>query len=241
MRPKGHGSLCALIAAVCAVAGCGSSESLDERSGRMFVAALQSVEQTRGRDVRGGEAMVLRLLAGVRASCPGVLAHAPHHGGVLAREAFDAIEIARRRGLRSATERFTRTVGRLHFSEPELTHELREAVRADSIRAAMPAPDICADARAFMRSHGKRTPPGTRRLFNEEQAFEEAWPSGPLRLDSSAIPPGHTLLALQQRYESPAERRRRTIQEREDLNGAPARELLRDDERLRRELGLPPG
>jgi hypothetical protein len=239
MGRVGHAVLGALLAAVCAVSGCGSSESLDERSGRAFVAALQSVEESRSRDAKAGEAVVVRLLARVRASCPGVLFHAPLDGGELRREAFDAIEIARRQGNRPASKRFTRIVSALRFSEPEISREVQEAVRADSLRTAMALPDICADARAFMRSHGKLTPPGTRRLFAEEHVFEEAEPLAPVPLSSPAITPADTLLAILQRYESPAERRRRAVRERENLDGAPAREFVRNGERLLRELGLP--
>lgn len=156
--------------ACAAIAGCGSAESRDERSARAFLADVHALEATAAHDARQEAAAAQRFLAGVRASCPGALRGAPGNGGPLAREALAALEVAWRAPVRPATERFARLVRSLLFTDPGIAAEAGEVAQGDAELATLPAPNLCADARAYMRSHGRTEPATTRRLLARSEA-----------------------------------------------------------------------
>jgi hypothetical protein len=199
-----------------------------------LLAASRELQETTSHDAAASAAAVERLLADVHADCPWMLAKAPHDGGPLRGEAFEAVELARRQVTDQALRHFAGILAGLRFSDPRVTREAHEAARADVLHAAIPTPDLCADARAFIRSGGMNTPPGTRSLLSAERAAEEA------TFTSPPFVTGPTLRTTLQRYEGAAERRRREAQEQEALNGAPAHAFVRSAEALQRELGLAP-
>lgn len=159
-----------LAIACAAIAGCGSAESRDERSARSFLVDVHALEATAARDARQEAATAQRFIAGVRANCPGALTGAPANGGPLAREALVALEIARGTPVRPATERFARLVRSLRFTDPGITAEAGEVAQGDAELAALQAPRLCADARAYMQSQGLTEPATTRRLLELSEA-----------------------------------------------------------------------
>lgn len=231
----GHGRrrrLCALIATGCVVAGCGSGESQNAQSAHAVLAASRELQETISHDAAASAAAVRQLLAHVNADCPGVLANAARDGGPLREEAFQAVELARGQVTDPARRRFARILAGLRFSDPGMTREAQEAARAYVLHAAIPTPDVCAYARAFIRAGGLSTPPGTGRLLAAQRAAEEASFTSPPLLRAP------TLRTTLEQYESAAERRRREARENETLNGAPAHAFVRNAEALQRELGL---
>jgi hypothetical protein len=227
--------VCIVITAWVA-AGCGSGESPDARAAHAYIAALDVAETTtaaeRARANAAGEALIVRVARG----CPGVLHGIAGTGGALREEATDALMIARHEQAAETGRRFLATMRPLSFAHTtRATQELRNYAAAISARLALSPPDLCADARAYARSGGKRVAPGTIRAEEAEEAATEwlcmpAFPEGGCE--------GESLQALVERFESATERRAREARRKEDLDGAPARAFAHEQADLVHALGL---
>jgi hypothetical protein len=234
--------VCAL-AIVCAAAGCGSGESSGARTAHAYLAAVDAAETATREEQDKAQAEAHALIARVALDCPGVLADG--RGNPLREEAVDALEIARRRPSVWILRRFAETVSRLHFEDPRATKELGEDARSAVATAALRLPDLCADARAWVRSPAwsraaSDGPPGTERLKQAVAAAEPEPTWLPLAVPYMKVPPGESLYSLRRRYETRAEREAREARNREPADSPVARWFVRDMEELERTLGLSP-
>lgn len=239
MAPRTRiGSSALLVAACLATAGCGSIESRDERAARAFLTAVHELEAAAARDAPQEQKAVRQLLARVRADCPGVLSGAPADGGPLRREAVAAIGIARRRPVKAELAHFIGLVRVLSFTHPDIKVEADKMASDDGRLAALPQPNLCADARAYMLSRGKTLPAGTRRLFKDSDGADRR-----SRIAYVPLAEITTLRGLTLRYESAGAWLHRAAANarlaRKLLGGAPE-PLLTERNQLLSALGLRP-
>ncbi len=228
MRPGARAAAFAATAALLTSVGCGSTGNDDASAGRAYVEATETVERAQEAEEAAGDPHARELIARVRSECSGVLLGAPQRGGPLGREAFSAVEDARREGSADALAAFAKSASEMSFSDPELTAVVHRSARAARLLSETSAPDICADARSFVHARGASTPPGTARLLARERALESIELGGQRGLLEATI----------RRYSTRAQNARRAAHRRAS-EGRGEREYVSLAMQLLRVLGLP--
>jgi hypothetical protein len=118
------------------------------------------------------------LAAQIRAECPGVMTGAPPHvkgeklnqaSMAMLDEVLSATFGAAEHLEHPADERFTRTVRRLHWSNPKLTKLLHSLALEQDEQAASPAPDLCPDLKFWVASGYTTLSPGTKRFLHRQR------------------------------------------------------------------------
>jgi hypothetical protein len=108
-----------------------------------------------------GIAAVEALAGKVRTECPGVLANAPKPAPGTAPSSteeqiseveLDAVFSAGARTEHARLERFAHEVAQLHWGDGVLTRLVHSHATDEAARAAIPAPDLCADMRSWVAS-----------------------------------------------------------------------------------------
>jgi hypothetical protein len=139
----------------------------------------------------------------IQSECPGVLANAPKPAPGATRSAtaeqiseeeLDAAFGAAVRTESARRHRFARAVDRLRWSSRRLTRLVHANANAEAERAVIPAPNLCADMRAWVGSGYQAVSAGTQRYLHLESI-------------ASAKTNEAVLLSDLEPYENPADKR----------------------------------
>jgi hypothetical protein len=115
------------------------------------------------------------LAVQVKAECPGVLAGAPpltkgkpgnQPQVEISRELLFGVLLAPGRAEQPVLARFERIVRRLHWSNPKLTRLLHSFAIEEADQSALPAPNLCADLRAWVASGYTAVSTGTKQYLH---------------------------------------------------------------------------
>jgi hypothetical protein len=138
-----------VLAAMPASALAGSG---DTAATRAYIQADYALVRTARANVPSSEAALQKLLRRVRAQCPGVAAGSPqeHDSEQLSNELVGAMTLAALAPDVHAVAAFTRAVGGLRWSDGALTRQVRGYVAGLKTLSALPAPDVCADVKAWV-------------------------------------------------------------------------------------------
>lgn len=158
----------ALIAALGGFALSAAAEptSSDRAATAAYVRARHRLFSALLAGVRSAKAPVTAYVQQVAAECPGVLGAAPHSVEVedfIAEEAA-AFKAALGRSFLPPALAFARAVAPLRWSSGKLTRTIRADANDDVEESRTPAPDLCADYRAWVTSGYRTLPPETERL-----------------------------------------------------------------------------
>lgn len=161
-------TMMAVLGGVVLSAGAESTSS-DEAATVAYVHARHRLFSALLASVRSEEAPVTAYVQQVAAECPGVLGSAPHSVEV---EDFLAEEVAAFKAALGPSFlppslAFARAVAPLRWSSGKLTRAIRADANDDVKEGQTPAPDLCADYRAWVTSGYRTLPAVTERLATE--------------------------------------------------------------------------
>jgi len=140
-----------------------------------YLEARIALQRTSAADGTANLKTYAALAAQIRAECPGVMAGSPPHvkgeklnqaSMAMLDEVLSATFGAAEHLQHPADERFTRTVRRLHWSNPRLTKLLHSLALEQDEQAAIPAPDLCPDLKFWVASGYTAISPATKQLLH---------------------------------------------------------------------------
>ncbi|HYM54423.1 MAG TPA: hypothetical protein VES97_03615 [Solirubrobacteraceae bacterium] len=150
-------------------------------AGPADVAATHAYIQANYTLVQGGKARIPRaeaatrkVLVQVRSECPLAAKGSPqdHDSEQLSDEVVGAIVVAAMHTGTAGVHTFVSTVQRMHWSNAALTRRIRGYAAHLKTISTLPAPNVCADVRAWVAS-GYQTLPASTVKF--DAAYEPAW------------------------------------------------------------------
>jgi hypothetical protein len=163
MRVKLRGSVRArsvrAVVAVAAAAVLGAASapsgavaaSGDAAATQAYVRANYSALRVAISRLAAAEAAPLHVLAQVRGECPGAGARSPQNGEStqMSDEVIGAMVLGAAQPYREAIATYLAAVARLRWSDPGLTRAIRAYAADWKTLLALPAPNLCADVRAW--------------------------------------------------------------------------------------------
>ncbi len=181
--------MCAVIAVTAALVGplaAGASTPVSRTDASTTHSYLRIVyAQTRAEvaSLHAGIVAIEAFATRLQAQCPGVLANAPKTA-TGEKPSSSAVKIAEEElaaalGVAEQTEykrrrAFARAVAPLRWSDRALTRLVRSYALGELAQAKLPAPDLCADASAWVRSGYQSVSPGTESYLRRVAALSQA-------------------------------------------------------------------
>ncbi len=143
--------LCPAAVAMGVLCGAAPAMASDASATQAYVQANYRLVSYAGARVAQAERAPGVLLAGVRSECPFAAAGSPQdaQSTELSNEVIGALVIASYRPALPAIRSFVASVAPLRWSSASLTREVRAYAGALRTLAALPAPALCADVRAW--------------------------------------------------------------------------------------------
>jgi hypothetical protein len=135
------------------------------------IALQRAPEGTESAEIKAIEA----LGAQVKTECPDVLAGAPPYvegektnqsDSEISEELFSAVFGAAEHVAHPSDERFSKTVRRLHWSNPKLTRLLRSLALEQAEQSAIPTPNLCSDTKFWVASGYTTVSAGTKEFLH---------------------------------------------------------------------------
>jgi hypothetical protein len=138
------------------------------------------------------EATLGTLLHQVQRECPGVAAESPQDvdSEQLSNELVGVMTVVSFRPDDAAIASFVKSVAPLQWSNAALTRTVREYARKLTAQAALAAPDLCGDVRAWVSSGYRTLPAATERFDQSFFALDVAIGELPTKLLAPYVSPG---------------------------------------------------
>jgi len=135
----------------------------DVAATRAYIQADYALVHTARVNLASSEAALQKLLRLLRAECPKAAAGSPQDtdSEQLSNELVGAMTVAAIRPDTQAVARFARTVEGLHWSNGALTRKVSTYATRLKTLSVLPAPNICADVRAWAAGHYQTLPAST--------------------------------------------------------------------------------
>jgi hypothetical protein len=176
----------------------------DAAATQAYLRALQAYARGASAEAGANVAAIEAHANQIAGECPDALTYAPRDAAFeeLAEEVETTLQYAGWATLRSATLRFADALGRLTWSNHELTRLVRAEAAEESAEAKLALPDVCADVAAWRASAYAALPQSTREFLARAEAIGSGSTIGPSEESREAA-----IARLLKPYEGPAERR----------------------------------
>jgi hypothetical protein len=172
MRRLSRLFLLALEAFLCASAPAAARISAsDAAATHAYLEAMIALQRASGVTESAELDAIEALEAQVKAECPDVLAGAPPHvegektsrsEGEISDELLSAVFSTAEHVAHPSDERFSKTLRRLHWSNPKLTRLLRSLALEQAEQSAIPTPHLCSDTKFWVTSGYTAVSAGTK-------------------------------------------------------------------------------
>ncbi|HEY2570699.1 MAG TPA: hypothetical protein VGI27_04465 [Solirubrobacteraceae bacterium] len=171
----------AILAGTPAVALAGSS---DVAATRAYIQADYTLVRTAKVNLKTSEAALQRLRRRIAADCPKAATGSPQDtdSEQLSNELVGAMTIAAIGPDVRAVAAFASTVERLHWSNSTLTRKVHSYATRLRTLSVLPAPDVCADVKAWTASRYQRLPASAVRFNSRYYKVEVAVGEVPAKL-----------------------------------------------------------
>jgi hypothetical protein len=153
-----------LMASILAVAPAPAFAASDDAAAtRAYIHADYALVHTAKVNLKTSEAALQKLRRRIAAECPRAAKGSPQDkdSEQLSNELVGAMTVAAIRPDKRAVAAFVGTVARLHWSNGALTRKVRTYARRLHTLSLLPAPDVCADVKAWAAGHYKTLPATT--------------------------------------------------------------------------------
>jgi hypothetical protein len=142
--------------------------SADRGASEAYVRANYALVRAGQAKLGSAEAALQGMLAGIRRECPHVVAGSPQdeESEKLTWEIAATMRIVVFHHISGAIGTFAHSVRTLHWSSAGLTRSVHDYAHKLNAEAATPAPDFCADLRAWKASGYTKLPAGTLPFVN---------------------------------------------------------------------------
>jgi hypothetical protein len=156
----------------------------DVATTRAYVQADYALVHTAKVNLKTSEAALQKLRRRIAAECPKVAAGSPQDtdSEQLSNELVGAMTVAAIGPDKRAVAAFAGTVGRLHWSNGALTRRVHSYSTRLKTLSLLPAPDVCADIRAWVASRYQALPASTVRFDSRYYKVEVAVGEVPAKL-----------------------------------------------------------
>jgi hypothetical protein len=189
--------LVAVLLAVSSPAALAEVSSSDASATGSYLQAQYAVVRGEVKSFPVAVAAIEALAKKVQMECPGVLANAPKPASgtpptgttaEVSEEEIDAVF-----GVAEATEdarrrRFAGIVARLRWSNRALTRLVHSQAAAETEKAAIPAPSLCADMRSWVGSGYQAVPASTEHYLKLESALSARTEGTPVSVMRKLVP-----------------------------------------------------
>ena len=171
----------AIIAAASAPALAGSG---DATATRAYIEADYALVHTAKGNLQASEAALQKLRRRIAAECPKVAAASPQDtdSEQLSNELVGAMTVVAFQPDKRAVATFASAVQRLHWSNAALTRTVHSYASRLKTLSVLPAPNMCADVRAWVASHYQALPASTVRFDSRFYKVEVAVGEVPAKL-----------------------------------------------------------
>lgn len=174
--------------AATAILGATSAPALagqgDAAATRAYIQADYALVHTAKVNLKTSEAALQKLRRRIAAECPQVAAGSPQDtdSEQLSNELVGAMTVVAIQPDKGAVAAFAGTVQRLHWSNAALTRKVHSYAARLRTLSLLPAPDVCADVKAWVASGYKTLPAGAVRFDSRYYKVEVAVGEVPARL-----------------------------------------------------------
>jgi len=178
--------------------------SADVAATRAYIQADYALVHTARTNLAASKAALQKLRRRIRVECPRVAAGSPQDRSSeqLSNELVGAMTVAAIQPDVHAVAAFARAVQRLHWSNGQLTRKVHSYATRLRTLSKLPAPDVCADVRAWAASRYQTLPASNVSFDNHYYQVEVAVGEVPARLLAPSVPSDvRALLAHAQRLE----------------------------------------
>ena len=180
--------MCAAVAVTAALAGspaavAATPSSTDASTTHSYLRIVYTQTRTEVANLHAGIVAIEAFATRLQAQCPGVLANAPKTAAG-EKPSDSAVKIAEEElaatfGVAERTEykrrrAFARAVAPLRWNDRALTRSVRSYALGELAQAKLPAPDLCADASAWVRSGYQSVSPATESYLRRVAALSQA-------------------------------------------------------------------
>lgn len=161
-----------------------SASQGDVTATRAYVRADYTLVQTAKVNLETSEAALQKLRRRIAAECPRAAAGSPQNADSeqLSNELVGAMTLVAIQPDKRAVAAFASTVGRLRWSNATLTRKVHTYARRLETLSTLPAPDVCADVRAWAAGHYQALPASTLSFDSRYSKVEVAVGEVPARL-----------------------------------------------------------
>lgn len=176
----------------------------DVAATRAYIQADYALVHTARVNLAASKAALQKLRRRIRAECPRVAAGSPQDrdSEQLSNELVGAMTVVAIQPDVHAVAVFARTVQRLRWSNGQLTRKVHSYAARLRTLSMLPAPDVCADVKAWVASGYQTLPASNISFDNRYYQVEVAVGEVPARLLAPFLPPDkRAVLARAQRLE----------------------------------------
>lgn len=191
----------AILATTAAPALGGSSDAIATST---YIQADYTLLHAAASKLATSEATLRKLRRRIKATCPRAAAGSPQDTDAeqLSNELVGAMTVAAIRPDAGAVAAFFRTVGGLHWSNGALTRRIRSYASRLKTLSLLPAPNVCADVKAWVASRYETLPASAVRFDSRYYKVEVAVGETPAALLApSELPPERPLVVQARQLE----------------------------------------